>query len=183
MSIPDDLLPQSVSHSSSQTSKDVAQIPGFVHVQGCDSILATATALVEQGQRRLDVFSNHLLPQVYGTPSFAAAVQALALRHQKVRIRMLVRDPRAIIKSGHRLHALASRLPSRISLRQADPESESPECMLLVDGKAYLCYTDEDNYVALDRYRDFGTCRLLAERFETCWHHGIVPDELRGLRL
>ena len=69
-----------------------------------------ANHIANQCQKSLHIISRNLDPVVFDTVEFADAVKYLALRHQKSQIQIIVFEPEAIVKRGHRLLEIAGKL-------------------------------------------------------------------------
>ncbi len=159
--------------------------PVSAALQGVEMVAAHLANLAAQAQRRLWVFSHRLHPALYARPELVTAVRALALRHHRVEIRLLLVDPDSVARGPHPLVDLAGALTSRIELRRTAPEdSEDPRSYLVADESGFLI---RPQWETLDQaragYQDRGRVRTLAEGFEQVWHRGEAATGLRRLHI
>lgn len=145
---------------------------------------AAAVALTDGARRALAILSRDLEAPVYDCEEFLQALQRLILLSRKVRVRIVVVDPLPAARSGHRLIALAQRLPSFIEIRRAGPDHVGVTDAFLVADDAGLLYRP-----LASRYQGFADTYNPAEagrqlrRFEEIWAHAEPEPEFRRLRL
>ena len=98
-----------------------------------------ALALVKQCNQKLAIISHDLDPFVYNQPEFVEAVRQLALKGRYVDIRILVFEPELIVRKGHKLVDLATKISSYIEIRKPSSQYKKfNEAVLIVDDIGYL---------------------------------------------
>ncbi|HEY0975546.1 MAG TPA: hypothetical protein VGE57_13710 [Solimonas sp.] len=132
----------------------------------------------------LALLSYDLDARVFGDESFVEKVQALALRHHRARIRVLVNATERTMHRAHRLVELGRRLTSRIEFRQLpDDEKAVIEEYLVADEKGVLQRDANDRLEA----RHYAYAPLEARRrlkaFNALWDVSVPARELGELRL
>lgn len=143
-----------------------------------------AVALCRNASREICILSHDLDHRVFDDSELATALSALARRAPQSRVRILVSDYRPMIQRGHRLLALARRLPSSIILQQLNEHPDwKGETLVLMDRSGVLCkpaesdkaaFCEPDSRARAERYRDF---------FEELWRHSGPHIEFRSVPL
>ena len=140
--------------------------------------------LARQSRHTVDIASRHLDPLLYDNEEFAEAIKAVALGSRRAQIRLLVSDPAPLVRQGHRLLALASRLTSFISLRIPAPEHKDfDEAWLVGDNKGYAYRRFSDRFEATINFSDSRRAVQLWNRFEELWQRASPDPNLRRLHL
>lgn len=104
-----------------------------LHHPGVDQAPAALADLIRAATRRLWL-RVPALDHLTAEPTVLSAFKALALSSPHADLRVLFDDADGAVKSGHRLVHLARRLPSRIRLRQTQPEDADPAlCFAVAD--------------------------------------------------
>lgn len=143
-----------------------------------------ALALVRQCQYTLEIISRYLDPSIYDNDEFAEAVQKLALRSKRSRIRILVREPETVVKQGHRLLELAMNFSSFIEIRKPSPEfADHNEALLVCDATGYIHRQLADRYEAMVKYADRPRAEEFLRQFDEMWETAIIDPNLRRLNI
>lgn len=144
----------------------------------------TALAMARQCQGMLDIASRQLDPAVYDTDAFVGAVKTLVLGSRYARVRILISDPDAVVKQGHRLIALALKLTSFIEIRTPAPEDrEFNQAMLIADRTGYIYQQLADRYEGLGDFSDRGRAGELLRSFDLLWEKAVPDPNLRRLHI
>lgn len=143
-----------------------------------------ATYLVQQTRRTLDLASQLLDPAIFNTPEFIEAMRQLVVKNSKPKVRILVHDPATIVKLGHRLVDLASRLSSFIEIRKAGPEHKDyNECLLVADQTAFLHRIDGSRFEATANFNDRRQAKYYLDGFDVMWDASVPDPNLRRISL
>jgi hypothetical protein len=146
--------------------------------------IQVANHMANQCQRSLFIISRKLDPTVFDTTEFADAVKYLALRHRRARIRIIVFEPDAIVKRGHRLLELSGRLSSFIEFRKAHYTFDSyNECLILADATGYIHRKNGELYEGTLNFKDRRTSRHLLNKFTDMWEMATPDPEFRKMML
>jgi hypothetical protein len=157
---------------------------GDFPVSSSTDLREVSCLLAEQARQRLWLSTQALDPGLYDNSRFAEAVRRLATSGRYAQIRILVRDPAAAARMGHRLIDLAQRLPSFIELRRpAADHADSTEAFLLADGSGYAYRTQADRYEAQVDFRAPPRVQELAKLFTQMWEQAQPDQNLRRLHL
>jgi hypothetical protein len=136
-----------------------------------DALAGIRRQLLEGARRRLMIYQPALDPDSYAATAELEALRRIAASGRGAEIRLLLHDAEAALRQGHRLVALAQRLPSVIQARTPVEEVD------LAYGSAYLL-TDEGGYLFLpEAQRPQGRAALadraaqapLRQHFEEIW--------------
>ena len=145
---------------------------------------AIALAMVSQARKDLAILSRDLDPQRYDTQAFVGAVSTLARRSRYSRVQILIQEPAAVTKTGHRLLWLAQRLTSSIEMRKVAEDYQGIEEAYLVADKTGFIYRPQS---VLSRgtanFNDRARARALAARFQEIWDKSVPDRELQRLYL
>ena len=156
-----------------------------------DVALATAEqnldatyAMVSQARRSIDICSHELDPRIYNQSHCIAAFKSFILQNRAARIRILIRQPNRIIKSGHRLIALARHLSSYVAIRVIHEDYASrPDAFLLVDQRAILHLVEGDRYDGLCNFNNPRQAVELSHRFTEVWNHSTEIADFRQIHI
>src|SRR5512139_1746565 len=87
---------------------------GDIALRTIEQNRATALAMAQQARNYIQIASRDMDALLYDNEPFIEALTALAKRHAKSRVDILVWDSMAAVKQGHRLTTLAQRLSSYV---------------------------------------------------------------------
>lgn len=157
------------------------QIQHFDHPQDAR---AHTLALLQQAQRSLCIYSADFEPWLYHHSSMQAACTRFLLANPRNQLRILLRDVSRAVKDGHRLLALARKLPSNCHIRKLHPDYPNEASnFLLVDNCALLVRPEPSQYAGYACYQDPANVRLRQAQFEQAWNTSISDADLRSFLL
>ena len=143
-----------------------------------------ATVMVQQARYTLDIISRLLDPLVFNSPEFIEAVRQMVTGNRQPKIRIIVFDPEAIVRNGHRLVDLAGSLSSFIEMRKASREFHSyNECLLLADNTAYMHRLNGERFEATANFNDRRQVKFFIDDFENMWSSAIPDPNLRRISI
>lgn len=143
-----------------------------------------ALELLKATRRTLALFTRDLEPAIFGTVEFATALQRLALRSRFTHIRIVVIDPSIAIREGHRLVALARRLPSFIEFRRPGPDHAGLSNTFLVADETGVMYRPlASRYEGFADTGDGLEARKYLKQFAEIWSQAEPEQEFRRLGL
>ncbi|HET6545388.1 MAG TPA: GNAT family N-acetyltransferase [Rhodanobacteraceae bacterium] len=147
--------------------------------------LAVTLALIGEARRELAIFTRDLDPQLLDVPATLEALKQVALSGRGASIRVLVQEPRIPAAHGHRLIALAQRLPSLLQLRTPLEPADLvlPFGLLLNDRGGYLLRPLGQRFEGKGSMSAPGRHRELLETFNAIWERSAPSTELRTLDL
>lgn len=143
-----------------------------------------ALALARNSRREITIFTPDLEPLIYDTDDFLSAALDFIKGSKQTRVRIIVRDTRALVEEGHKLLRLFRYADEQFQIRKltSDPASY-PSAYLISDNQGLLrrpnaifyrgvCYPDDRSRVKNQR-----------EEFDELWHVAALDNELRTLTL
>lgn len=145
---------------------------------------AVTVAMINQTERRLDIFTGEFEPLIYDNEECFEAFESLALRSHHSRIRILIRDPYTVSRRRHRILRLAMRLDSRFELLRAAPvHLGRSDSFLVADGIGIIHRPYSDSLKAEAGFCDPLGARELSGAFQAMWEQGEPDPNLRSVFL
>ena len=140
------------------------------------SLLADATY-------ELAIYTRDLDPFLLDTTAALDEIKRVALSGRHARVRVIVQDPRKAVADGHRLVALAQRLPSAIAIRTPVDEQDLQyaAAFLLNDRRGYLFRPLGNRPDGEGSTYAPGRHAQLAALFDQVWERSAPSEELRLL--
>ncbi|MEO8461511.1 MAG: GNAT family N-acetyltransferase [Dokdonella sp.] len=166
------------SAASSETAADtVFDAPSSARAAVLDILRGT--------RNELAIFSHDLDPVTLDTVDALDELKRIAILGAQARIRVLIRQPASAVVNGHRLIALARRLPSMIAMRTpTDPGDLQLTSSFIVNDRAgFTCRQQADRFEGTANLHAPGRHRQLLELFEQVWARSEPSVELRGLEI
>lgn len=113
------------------------------------------------------------------------AIKVLALSSARADIRILFDSLESAVRNGHRLIHLSRRLPSRITLRQAQQDdSDAQLCFAIADGTGLFEASSWPRPAKIDLSgHRLPRAPRLGKQFREHWERASGSPELRELRL
>lgn len=143
-----------------------------------------SASMASQVRFSLDIASRQLDPEVFNQSAFLDAVRDIVVARPKLRIRILVHEVRVIASRGHRLVAMAQRLPSFIELRVPGREFEHyNHGLVLADEQGYIYREKSDRYEGVICFNDPAQTRYYTHQFDRMWDTAQPDVNLRRISL
>lgn len=145
--------------------------------------VAAIAMLLDDARHDVALYTRDLDAPLLDVPQTLDALKRIALSGRHARLRILAQDVKRPLASGHRLIALAQRLPSAIALRTPVDERDLqyPSAFLLNDRGGYLF-----RLLGTRAEGEGSTCApgrhaQLREYFDQVWERSLPSAELRTL--
>ncbi|MGH8460529.1 MAG: hypothetical protein ACRESS_02870 [Stenotrophobium sp.] len=151
--------------------------------EGSAGFKSCAIRAVKSARMQIALLSQTLDRGVYGTADFIEPLTTFLLAHERAQLRVLLRRPDVVMKSGHRLVELGRRrLSSRVSFRELSPERQQSEQELLVADESAVLLRESPLEVTA-RYWPHAPleARTRLREFETLWQDATPATELHSL--
>ncbi|MDE1958880.1 MAG: GNAT family N-acetyltransferase [Xanthomonadaceae bacterium] len=150
-----------------------------------DEIIAAVLALLGDARHTMAFYTRELDPGLLDADPVLEALRELALRGRGAELRLLVQEPLGALREGHRLIALAQRLPSVIRLRVPieDNDRQYAAACALNDVGGYLLRPLGNRYEGQGNTCDPGRQAQLLRYFEQVWERSQPAAVLRPLEL
>lgn len=146
------------------------------------ALAALAELLAETGSE-IALYTRDLDPALLDVPSILDALKRIALSGRHAQLRIIVQDPRKAIADGHRLIALAQRLPSAIALRTPADERDLqyPSAFLINDRRGYFFRMLGNRPDGEGSTYAPGRHAQLRALFDQVWERSVPSEDLRPL--
>lgn len=149
-------------------------------VESSEDNAAAALLMARQTTRTIEILSRTLDPVIFGTPDFVEAVKQVVLKSRYTRVRILVHEPKLILKHGHRLLDLAFNLPSFFDLRVPGREhADYNESYAIFDTAGYIHRLNGERYEGKLNFNDKRTARLLLHQYDEIWEKSRPDPNLK----
>ncbi|MFK2875151.1 hypothetical protein ISP13_16595 [Dyella lipolytica] len=153
-------------------------------VEGREELATARLQLLTAARYKLAIHLPVLPPDAYSSSLELAELRRIATSGRGAEIRILLNDPAAALRAGHRLIDLAQRLPSVLQIRvPADEQSEGPSASgwLLNDTYGYLFLPDADRLEGRTALHDGPGQAPLLLQFEQIWERAAPATQLQPL--
>jgi hypothetical protein len=157
---------------------------GLRAVEGREELAVARLQLLTAARYKLAIHLPVLPADAYSNPLELAELRRIATSGRGAEIRILLNDPAASLRAGHRLIDLAQRLPSVLQIRvPADEQSEGPNASswLLNDTHGYLFLPDADRLEGRTALHDGPGQAPLLLQFEQIWERAVPATQLQPL--
>ena len=150
-----------------------------------DETLASVISLLADTRYELMIHSRDLDAALFDVPAALDELRRIALSGRRARIRILLQDARKPVTEGHRLIALAQRLPSSIELRTPVElqDTQYPSAFLLNDRGGFLFRVLGHRFEGVASSHAPARQAQLREYFNQVWERSLPSTELRTLGL
>lgn len=154
-------------------------------IEGRAAFAAAALELASRAQLAVRLLSFDFDRALYGDEAFVDQIKRLALSNERARIRVLINQPKAAMRSAHRFIELGRRLPSRIEFRELPEDLMIGERgdALIVDHQGLLERSEPGALVARLQRKAPLAARAAAQRFDELWEQSSGCSEFRSLGL
>ena len=148
-----------------------------------EQALAAIATLLDDARHQVSIYSRDLDAALLDVPVALDAIKRIALSGRRAQIRIIVHDARKPLADGHRLIALAQRLPSTIEIRTPVDERDLqyPSAFLVNDRRGYLFRVLGSRVEGEGSTYEPGKHAQLCDLFDQVWERSAPSDELRHL--
>ncbi|HUB88345.1 MAG TPA: hypothetical protein VMA74_01305 [Dyella sp.] len=154
---------------------------------GFEDIAAIRLALLAAARYKLAIHLPALPADILSSPAELAELRRVAIAGRGAEIRIVLGDPDAALRMGHRLIDLAQRMPSVLRIRTPAEEDRSTETeassWLLNDTGGYLLLPDAERGEGRAALKDGPGQAPLLLRFEQLWERALPATQLQPLGL
>lgn len=148
-------------------------------------VAAARLRLLSEAQRRIAIYQPVLSDDVYGSPAELAELRRIATAGRGAEIRLILHAPADALRQGHRLVALAQRLPSVVLVRvpQEEPDLAYASSYLLTDQGGYLFQSDARRADGRASPADRAASAPLMQHFNDVWERSARATAWQSLDL
>jgi hypothetical protein len=142
------------------------------------------TKMLSTASRRCFILTENLDAAIYANPDFVAALSTLARSGAQVEIKILVKNFKPALDTGHPLLKLAQRLNSKIKLKKITQEPENNDMgFMICDMRGLIYKNDETVYRGFANYNAAPEIKNLQDEFIYLWERADVEKELDLLHI
>ncbi|MCZ6717481.1 MAG: hypothetical protein O6946_10540 [Gammaproteobacteria bacterium] len=139
--------------------------------------------LIQVSTMALNILSFRLNPALFNDPDLTESLRQKILQRRRMRVRVLIREPRQAVRNAPRFLALARRLGSNFEMRAA-PRDNSPIASLIICDRHSMIYRPsferwDGQLISANPIR----IRECLEEFDSVWDNSTESPELRETRL
>lgn len=154
----------------------------LLRLDGPDQFERATLVLVGQARRELCIVSPDFEPERLNTVAFASALSGFARRSRYAEARILIGDPTVAVRWGHKVVALARRMPSRLRIRQLDEDDvDTREAWMVADDIALLRREGSDGFNGSLSARAIPHAQRATLRFTEWWERSREIPDFRNL--
>ena len=148
-----------------------------------EQALAAVAELLADAKHDVAIYTRDLDAALFDVPATLDALKRIARSGRYAQIRIIVQDARTPLADGHRLIALAQRLPSAIAMRTPVDERDQqyPSAFLINDRRGYLFRALGSRLEGEGSTYAPGRHAQLREFFDQVWERSVPSEELRQL--
>jgi predicted GNAT family N-acyltransferase len=148
-------------------------------------VKAALLQLLGAARHAVAVHSRDLDPGLLDDEDIVLVLQRLAGSGRGASLRFLLHDPARALRDGHRLVALAQRLPTAVQMRAPveDDDRAHAAAFVLNDTSGYLLRPLADRFDGRGSLSATGEHRALLRYFDHVWERARPATELRPLDL
>lgn len=141
--------------------------------------------LLAGARHRVDIYQPCLDADSYQGEDELAELRRLATSGRGAQVRLLLHDPAAALRDGHRLIALSQRLPSAIQVRTPveDTDLAYASSYLLTDQGGYLFQPEATRPGGRGSLCDRAAQAPLLQHFNEVWERSAPATVLQALHL
>jgi predicted GNAT family N-acyltransferase/CheY-like chemotaxis protein len=152
-------------------------------VDDCRQALAAVAELLADAKYDVAIYTRDLDAALLDVLATLDALKRIAMSGRHAQIRIIVQDARKPLADGHRLIALAQRLPSAIAIRTPVDERDLqyPSAFLINDRRGYLFRALGSRLEGEGSTYAPGRHAQLREFFDQVWERSVPSEELRQL--
>lgn len=145
--------------------------------------LLAVTDLLDDAKYEIAIYTRDLDPALFDVPATLDAIKRIALSGRHAQVRIIVQEPRRPLADGHRLIALAQRLPSVIAFRTPIDEHDLnyPSAFLITDHRGYFFRVLGSRLEGEGSTYAPGRHAQLCQLFDQAWERSTPSEELRQL--
>jgi predicted GNAT family N-acyltransferase len=179
-------------HQTMQLKLSTAPVPsvpardlGLLPAGNAENIAIARLQLLRHTRRQLAIQLPRLERDAFTSPAEWEELRRIAASGRGAQIRILLHDPAAALRDGHRLIALMQRLPSILRVRMPVEEvdlASSASC-LLTDSGGYLLQPDAGRPLGRAALADRAACQPLEQHFNAMWERAAPASMLQPLDL
>ncbi|MDF2445199.1 MAG: hypothetical protein K0S46_435 [Moraxellaceae bacterium] len=154
----------------------------FLRLDGEHDFNRATARLLGQARREVYILTPDFEPERFNNVEFADALSAFARSSRYADTRILLGDPSVAVRWGHKVVALARRMPTRLRIRQIDEDDFDPaEAFIVADDIGLLRRDSQDGYIGSLAAKSIPHAQRASLRFAELWERSRAIADFRIL--
>lgn len=142
------------------------------------------TKMVQQCKKTIEIVSRELDPPFFDTEEFVEACKKMVLANRNAKIRIIVFEPQAIVRRGHRLVNLAGTLSSFFEFRKPGHEhTDFNEALFITDNTGYVHRPNTERFEGVVNFNDKRQSKYLLHKFDEIWERSTPDSNMRHMHI
>lgn len=165
--------------------RPAARDRGYLPAGNAAELAMARLQLLAHTRRQLAIRVPQLQRDAFSSPAEWSQLQRIATSGRGAQIRILLHEPAAALRDGHRLIGLVQRMPSVLRVRMPiEPvDLASTAASLLTDGGGYLFQPDAGCAQGRAALADRAARQPLERHFDEVWERAVPASMLQALDL
>ena len=156
----------------------------LLRLDGIDDFRRAQVVLLRQVRRELFIVTPDFEPERYNQADFSEALSAFVRRQRQADARILLGDPTIAVRWGHKIVALARRLPTRLRIRQLHEEDFDPEeAWMVADDIGLLRRDGSEGFKGMLASKAIPQAQRATLRFNELWERSRDIPDFRQLHI
>ena len=153
-----------------------------LRLDGLDDFKRATRTLLAQARREVYLLTPDFEPERFNNVDFVDALSAFARRSRYTDARILVGDPAIAVRWGHKVVALARRLPTRLRIRQLhEDDVDATEALIVADDIGLLRREGREGLKGSLVARAIPHAQRASNRFTEMWERSQEVADFRNL--
>ncbi len=145
--------------------------------------MAAFEQLIQTATTALNIVSHRLNPVLFNDPGLTESLRQKVLQRRRMKVRVLIRDPRQAVGNAPRFFGLARRLDSNFKMRAVPRDSGLIASLIICDRHSMIYRPSFERWdgelISADPIR----IRECLETFDSVWDNSTETPEIREIRL
>lgn len=160
---------------------DESSLPSTIQTQ--DQATAAFEKLILASTTALNIVSYRLHPALFNDPGLNESLRQKILQRRRIRIRILIREPRQAVGNAPRFIALARRLSSNFAMRVMLRDTSLTASIIICDRHLMIYRPSFERWDGQLISADPIRIKDCLESFDKAWDDAAETPELREMRL
>lgn len=174
--------PESTSFDLALEGFRLGESETLLRLDGSDDFERATRALLAQARREVYILTPDFEPERFNNVDFVDALSAFARRSRYTDTRILVGDPTLAVRWGHKVVALARRIPTRLRIRQLhEDDVDATEALIVADDIALLRREGTDGFKGSLAARAIPHAQRASNRFTEMWERSQEVADFRNI--
>lgn len=155
-----------------------------IELQTREEACHASELMMQQTTSTVEIFSRELDPVLYDRDEFLKALNLLCVSNRKAQVRVLVQEPMAPVKRGHRMIEMARKFSSSMEIRQPHPDYRHfNEAFFIADACGLIHRGLADRFEGTANFYSPVIAQRKLDFFTEVWERSEAHPEMRRLHI